>query len=208
MSDGQRQARFDHPPLTPSLCFTTGALKGFLRLSRSSIDDNISQNLNALSTPSKPAFDPTTTSTPYPIAPTRHLPAQTCRAFTEQILLPSWQSRSDVLNYCAAVATSDDPDDPDSIIRLVEGMVDKERVVDERLDPYSGRFFPRESRTEVLARVVRNERMVENIVRERTWRIVKEKCGEFGALGEDWRGVLNAWRVRKGECEAAVIHGN
>lgn len=86
--------------------------------------------------------------------------------------------------------------------------MDKERVVDERLDPYSGRFFPRESRTEVLARVVRNERMVENIVRERTWRIVKEKCGEFGALGEDWRGVLNAWRVRKGECEAAVIHGN
>lgn len=27
----QRQARFDHPPLTPSLCFNTRVLKGFTR---------------------------------------------------------------------------------------------------------------------------------------------------------------------------------
>ncbi|RPA99324.1 hypothetical protein L873DRAFT_918486 [Choiromyces venosus 120613-1] len=199
MSDRQRRARFDHPPLTPSLCFTTSALKEFLRLSRSSIDDSISQNLNALSTPSKSPFDPSTLSARGPAPSTfRHLPAQTCRAFTEQILLPSWQSRSDVLNYCASVATSNDPEDPDSLVRLAEGAADRERVVDERLDPYSGRFFPRESRTEVLAQVVRNERMVESIVRERTWRVVKERCGEFGALEEDWRGALDAWRAKEG----------
>jgi len=78
-------------------------------------------------------------------------------------------------------------------------------VVDERLDPYSGRFFHRESRTEVLAQVIRNERMVENIVRERSWRVVKERCGEFGALGGDWRGVLDDWRERKGKSGAAAI---
>jgi len=201
----QRQARFDHPPLTPSLCFNTRVLKEFLRLSRSSIDDSISQNLNALSTPSKPPFDPTATTTRYPASTTRHLPAQACRDFTEQILLPSWQSRSDVLNYCASVATSDDPDDPDSLVRLAESAADRERVVDERLDPYSGRFFPRESRTEVLAQVIRNERVVENIVRERSWRVVRERCSEFGALGEDWRGVLDDWRKRKGMNGAAII---
>ncbi|CUS13950.1 unnamed protein product [Tuber aestivum] len=200
----QRQARFNHPPLTPSLCFTTSALKEFLRLSRSSIDDSISQNLNALSTPSKPPFDPTTTVTRYPPSTTRRLPVQACRAFAEQILLPSWQSRSDVLNYCASVATSDDPNDPDSLVRLAEGAVDRERVVDERLDPYSGRFFPRESRTEVLAQIIRNERTVENIVRERSWRVVRERCSEFGALDEDWREVLDAWRTRNGNCQALL----
>ncbi|PWW76057.1 hypothetical protein C7212DRAFT_295740 [Tuber magnatum] len=205
MADQQRQARFYHPPLTPSLCFTTSALKEFLRLSRSSIDDSISQNLNALSTPSKPVFDPTTTLTRHQVSNTRHLPTQVCRAFTEQILLPSWQSRSDVLNYCASVASSDDPDDPDSLVKLAEDAADRERVVDERLDPYSGRFFPKESRTEVLARIIRNERIVENIVRERSWRVVRERCSEFGALGEDWGEALDAWRARKGESEAIVI---
>jgi len=78
-------------------------------------------------------------------------------------------------------------------------------VVDERLDPYSGRFFPRESRTEVLAQVIRNERVVENIVRERSWRVVRERCSEFGALGEDWRGVLDDWRKRKGMSGAVII---
>lgn len=78
-------------------------------------------------------------------------------------------------------------------------------MVDERLDPYSGRFFPRESRTEVLAQVIRNERVVENIVRERSWRVVRERCSEFGALGEDWRGVLDDWRKRKGMSGAAII---
>lgn len=70
--------------------------------------------------------------------------------------------------------------------------------MDERLDPYSGRFYPRESRTEVLARVIRNERLVEDIVRERSWRIVGEKCGGFGGTGSgDWRKVLDEWRGRK-----------
>lgn len=70
--------------------------------------------------------------------------------------------------------------------------------MDERLDPYSGRFYPRESRTEVLARVIRNERLVEDIVRERSWRIVGEKCGGFGGTGSgDWRKALDEWRGRK-----------
>jgi len=169
----------------------------FLRLSRGTIDDTIGQNLNALSTPAKDRFDPASTQRRAPAPHSRPLPKEACRAFTENVLMASWQVRSDVLNYCASVATSDDPDDPDSLVRMSEKETDRERVVDERLDPYSGRFFPKESRTEALVQIIRNERMVEEIVRERTFRIVKERCGDTGAPGNDWRSAMDAWRNRR-----------
>jgi len=106
--------------------------------------------------------------------------------------MPSWQSRSDILNYCASVAISDDPLDSDI---LAERATDRERVIDERLDPYSGRFYPKETRTEVLAQVVRQERVVEEIVRERSWRVVSERCG-FTDAG--WKEVLETWREKYG----------
>lgn len=68
-------------------------------------------------------------------------------------------------------------------------------MVDERLDPYSGRFFPREARTEVLGVVVRNERSVEGIVRRRTWGLVQERCGDGG--GEGWEEALDKWREER-----------
>lgn len=49
----------------------------------------------------------------------------------------------------------------------------------------------------MLARVIRNERLVEDIIRERSWRIVGEKCEEFGGVGGDWRKALDEWRKRK-----------
>lgn len=105
--------------------------------------------------------------------------------------------RSDVLNYCASVATSPDPEDPESVLRHVENERDRERVIDERLDPYSSRFFPREARTERLAQLVRQERGVENIVRARSWGLVRERCGEDW---RDWEEALNDWRKgREGE---------
>ena len=105
-----------------------------------------------------------------------------------------------MLNYCAGVATSPDPDDPEHVLRAVEDARARERVVDERLDPYSGRYFPREARTERVAGLVRNERMVESIVRERTWGVVKERCegagNRVGTAG--WEEALNRWRIGDG----------
>jgi len=109
-------------------------------------------------------------------------------------LFPSWQVRSDVLNYCASVATSPDPDDPESVLRQVENERDRERVVDETLDPYSARFFPREARTERLAAIIMQERGVENIIRARSWGLVSERCGEDW---RDWEEALNEWRKRR-----------
>lgn len=75
------------------------------------------------------------------------------------------------------MATAPDPDDPDSVLRQIEDDKARERIVDERLDPYSGRYFPREARTESLAMLMRNERAVEKIIRSRTWSMIGERCG-------------------------------
>lgn len=154
------------------------------------IDDSIVQNLNALVTPSKEPFDPSSTAERQ-IRPSQKQPIdpQSCQSFKHEVLFKSWQVRADVLNYCAGVAL--DPGDSDLLLREIESAKEKERVVDERLDPYSGRFFPREARTESLAHLIRNERSVENIIRARTWGLVSERCGD---LGQGWESALNRWR--------------
>ncbi|TLS29932.1 hypothetical protein PpBr36_03522 [Pyricularia pennisetigena] len=182
----------DTPTLTPQFCFSTFALREFLRLSRSAIDDSITQNLNALEEPAKQQFDPAAVSQRIARPTHRTIEAEKCQSFKEKVLFPSWKARGDVISYCAAVATSPDPNDPDAAIREAELAKDKERVIDERLDPYSARFYPREPRTERLAILLRQERGVENIVRTRTWDIVKERCGDDQF--EAWEDVFNRWQ--------------
>ena len=144
---------------------------------------------------SKP-FDPSSTGErqPRPIGQ-KAIDSQSCASFKEKVLLPSWQVRSDVLNYCAGVATSPDPNDPDHVLRETEDARARERIVNERLDPYSARYFPRDTRTESLAALVRNERMVESIIRARTWGIVGERCDSEGL---DIEEALDEWRKRHG----------
>ncbi|KAL8936970.1 MAG: hypothetical protein Q9211_003926 [Gyalolechia sp. 1 TL-2023] len=179
------------PTLTPQFCFNETALRDFLRLSRVAIDDSIIQNLNALITPSRAGFDPSSTAERQTQTPRRRsIDTESCQAFKNNVLFQSWQTRSDVLSYCAGVAV--DPEDPDLIAREAESAKDRERVVDERLDPYSGRFFPREARTESLANLIRNERGVEGIIRARTWGLVAERCGDNGV---GWEEALDRWRA-------------
>lgn len=186
----------DIPRLSPQLCFSSSTLRDFLRLSRSSLDDSISQQLNALVRPSRRGFDPHSTDQLGPRSLNHTIEPGSCVSFKEHILFPTWQARSEVLNYCAIVATSPDPNDPDTALREAESEKDKQRIVDERLDPYSGRFFPREPRTELLAALLRQERSVENIVRLRTWSTIQERCGEPPG---SWEVAFEAWsKGRKG----------
>jgi hypothetical protein len=164
----------------------------FLRISRSSIDDSITQNLNALLTPASIGFDPSSTSIRAPKSTgNSRLSTSSCGDFKNKVLFPAWQMRSNMLNFCASVAASPDPDDPESALREMENEKDRERVIDERLDPYSARFFPREARTERLAALIRQEQGVENIIRARTWGLVTERCGEDY---RSWEEALNVWR--------------
>ncbi|KAE9994253.1 hypothetical protein EG327_000098 [Venturia inaequalis] len=188
---------YDPPALTPQFCFNQTALRDFLRLSRSTTDDSITTNLNSLLTPSRTPWDPTSVSTTRSTIPPgskRLIDPQSCQSFKDGVLFPSWQARSDVLNYCASVATSPDPSDPENVLRQVESATAREKTIDARLDPYGSRYIPREARTEALAGLVRNERMVEDIVRGRTWSLVSERC----SAGENtWQDALDDWRKRK-----------
>ncbi|KAJ2892141.1 caffeine-induced death protein 2 [Zalerion maritima] len=186
-------APLDRPKVTPQFCFDTVALREFLRLSRASVDDSITQALNALNTPSAAGFDPNSTMQRGPRSISRQIDGEACDDFKKKVLFPTWQSRSDILHYCALVATSPDPTDPTAAIRESEAAKNKDRVVDERLDPYSGRFFPTEPRTQALATLVRTERGVENIVRHRTWDVVKTRCGQQHLSG--WEQPMKQWEM-------------
>ncbi|KAI4594627.1 hypothetical protein KJ359_007716 [Pestalotiopsis sp. 9143b] len=178
------------PRLSPQFCFNTTALRDFLRVSRGAVDDSITQNLNALVKPASKGFDPSST-TVRTARSRKEIDPKPCQNFREQVLFPSWQSRSDVLTYCAYVATSPDPDDPETSLREAESLKERERVVNERLDPYSARYFPREPRTQQLAQLLRQERNVETIVRSRTWGLVRDRCNE---TPDDADQALNEWR--------------
>jgi Caffeine-induced death protein 2 len=116
-----------------------------------------------------------------------------CKTFTERVLFPSWQARSDVLTYCTSVATSPDPNDPDVIEREAHNRLDRDKIVNERLDPYSGRHYPREARTEQLATLLRQEEAVERIIRTKTWGTIQDRCQ--GMTGSDrWEEALDKWR--------------
>lgn len=187
------------PQLTPALCFNTSYLRDFLRLSRAQLDDTISTNLNSLITPSITSpFDPSSTADPSTNRRGRQsIPEDTCAEFTEQTVFPIWSSRSQVLSYCSIVATSPDPDDPDKSRIEAENMAQSHRIVNERLDPYSGRFFPKEPRTEMLASLLRNENAVEGIVRERTWRTMTERCGGLDPSMKGWHEAFNTWQEKE-----------
>jgi hypothetical protein len=120
------------------------------------------------------------------------LSPEQCEQFEKRVLFPSWAVRSDVLDYCAGVATSPDPDDPDSVLRQIEDAKARERKIDERLDPYSARYFPQQARTESLAMLMRNERAVEKIIRMRTWSLLGERCGTSHGSAEE---AFDAWRA-------------
>ncbi|KAJ2980824.1 hypothetical protein NQ176_g2415 [Zarea fungicola] len=183
-----------HPPaLSPQFCFSTSTLRDFLRFSRSTVDDTISQNLNALVTPSRPGFDPKSTIQRTSRSLGRDVNTERCTGFLDKVLFPAWDSRAKIFEYCAAVASSPDPDDPEATLREVQKKIDGERVVDERLDPYSGRFYPRESRTEALAATLRQERVVEDIVRHRTWEVIQDRCE---APPRDWQSAIAGWKEK------------
>lgn len=191
----------DPPPtasLHPSFCLSTTALRDFLRLARSP-DDTISASLNSLLTPSTSPFS---TAAPRPRTP---IPPARCADFTRRVLFPSWRARDDVLQYCARVADDataaavDGPVPPlpaeSAVRRTNRNAWGREVDVDERLDPYSARdySYTRASAAEELRGVLATERVVEGIVRARTWGVVRERC-TGGDVGRGWEEEWEEWR--------------
>jgi hypothetical protein len=174
------------PPLTPTFCYTPLALRTFLNRSRTLTDDTIPQQLSALSRPSATPFTPHDALPPARIPSSSHLSEQTCSSFITNTLLPIWSSRSEIIQYCSQVAEQEDVNDPERAIREEEQRKRQEAIVNERLDPYSGRFQVRESRRDRLKREVQEEWRIEDIVRSRSWEVLKSRCR---ALGNEWKDL-------------------
>lgn len=107
-----------------------------------------------------------------------------------------------MLSYCTLVATSPDPDDPEAALLKAENEKSRQRIIDERLDPYSARYFPREPRTQQLASLIRQEQSVENIVRSKTWATTNGRCGVSDG---SWEQAFEAWRRRGGSSPSSNI---
>lgn len=98
-----------------------------------------------------------------------------------------------MLTYCSNVASLPDPEDPEKALREQEQEEDRRRVVDERTDPYSARFFPRTSRTERLAVLISQEQGVEDVIRRRTWKTLQDRCA---GTQQTWEDALEQWRSK------------
>lgn len=77
---------------------------------------------------------------------------------------------------------------------MIEQEKQSLRKVDERLDPYSGRWQPREARTERLGEVLRQEGAVERVVRSRVWGVVEGRCGLEGMGDGGWETEYEKWK--------------
>lgn len=112
-----------------------------------------------------------------------------------------------MLDYCAGVAGGKEDRDGDGGLGGERGR--EREVVDERLDPYSGRVGREEEEEEggrrgVLRGLVRNERGVEGIVRARTWGVLRGRCGDGNGDGDGdgdmgWEEAVGRWRRERRE---------
>ncbi|CAK7204602.1 hypothetical protein SEUCBS139899_007360 [Sporothrix eucalyptigena] len=212
----------NQPALTPQFCFSTVVLRDFLRASRA-IDDTITQHLNALVTPSRAGFDPSSTAHRTSPSPSSHAASSTpsqpaCRAFRDELLFPAWQARDDVIRYCAGVADEAVAKDAQEVsataaaaaaLAAATGTLNDMAPppppeVTERLDPYIKRkqYSLVEPQANLLASLMRNEQGVETIVRARSWDVLQSRCGSnvvaAGATEPGWEAALERWRKREG----------
>lgn len=167
-------------------------LLDFLRFSRSTIDDSINQNLNALQTLSNTTPDPVFTRYRSTGSSRRQLNSESCRSFCEAQLFPAWHARTLVLQYCSTVAAGSDSEDPEFSARADEIKKNQSRIINDRQDPYSSRITVTESRTERLTRIIREETSIEEIVRRRTWDAVTSRCSSSPSM--DWESSFSQWR--------------
>lgn len=156
------------PRISPSFCFSTTYFRDFLRSARV-LDDTLASQLNALALPLP--FDAQTSSR----RTTKTVGDETCRVFVRDVLRPSWQVRSEVLAYCQGVAQD-----------MQSDTVVLKKAANLRRDPYSGRDETIEGKRDPLLRMIGYERSVEEIIRDRSWEILRAKCVN-SQFPPDWR---------------------
>ncbi|KAI1006908.1 hypothetical protein K3495_g1314 [Podosphaera aphanis] len=154
----------------------------FLRMHRS-LDDNIIHSLNNLVPLSSVDNNHFSASTGQ-----KRISSESCYAFKNKALFPSWKIRDDILVYCASIAANTEANKPSSTSSTDDSS---ERIVDERLDPYATRSHPVETKADKLNTIIKQEKDVERIVRDRSWKLINDRCGDDWS---SWEDSLNLWK--------------
>ena len=155
----------------------THLIVDFLNIARTA-DDLINTRLNALRVPNLPTQQPRS-------APDK-ISESACHDFVSNTLLRGWESRDRMLSFCETVASQDTGalsqtlPTTKSPYATTMNMANYDKpspvIVDQRLDPYSGRAIVPDTQVDVLKRVIRQERAIENVVRERSVRVIRDRC--------------------------------
>ncbi|ORY73900.1 caffeine-induced death protein 2 [Protomyces lactucae-debilis] len=174
------------------ICRDVTGLKDFLRLSHSLVDDTITQNLNNLVLPVR--FDPTSTGTPK--AGERRLlrtpiDEGSCNTLVDAVFR-NWEGRSHTIDRCLQFADANVA----KLNNVVHANTDQQNIRElnkqRRLDPYAGRT---ELEEPMLTRVLKSEQSTEAIIRDRTWRILRNRCQALSRLPQTWETAFVDWQT-------------
>lgn len=194
------------------ICASITELKDFLRLSRSLVDDRITTQLNNLVLPRR--FDPASTrhaagAADVPVARVTPVDAPSCAALVDTIFA-NWAARDETIERCSAYATNQAAHTATSPSTSSGGSSSggsakpslntaKWHGDERRYDPYAKRASA-EAEEPILLRVCRGESGTEQVVRDRTWRIIRSRCADAGSgrpLDADWQMALLKWRMQR-----------
>lgn len=159
-----------------------------------SLDDGIAQHLNSILIQPKSEFDPSDSSLMrVSRCGSEQLSSNACQKFTQQFVFPSWNSRDNILQYCKYVATNMEKNESKTFL----GKDDRPEDIDHPLDPYSTRSLRTQTEAQMLSDFLKLENGVENIVRNRTWKVIYERCG---LNSKSWEDSFSEWKRHLGEC--------
>lgn len=158
------------PELSKEVCLNPKGLRAFLKLSRANTDDVIKQRINSLLNDKK------------------HPREEICTQFSESILYKSWKERLSVIEFCDKESVS--------LEKSIESNQEpelQEKYVDPRIDPYAAREFNELKNSKYiqlreLQNWVKNEKLVEDIVQNRSTEILSDNCGV-----SNWKQNFNDW---------------
>lgn len=148
--------------LTADNCEDSSRIRAFLRLSRIATDDTIREHLNELA-------------------------AGECDSYFGRKIVPQWKARTDAIGFCASFARQ--------LRKETESLIPGDGEYDLRLDPYAeknekDRLAQQFARCVAVENWVANEAFVEKIVRERTAKVLNDKC-----YYKDWLDEFRKFRA-------------
>ncbi|BFZ58463.1 hypothetical protein PYCC9005_005525 [Savitreella phatthalungensis] len=185
--------------MAEELCEDITSLKDWLRLSRALVDDTITTNLNNLRLP-KP-FDPLSTTASSPnrrstATQTEQLDAPIDQTSCDRLVdavFANWAARSTLLAACSSRVHPS----PTTTATPIADAGGGDRWTRKRYDPYAGRAT---ASPPILQTVVEGELATEEIVRDRTWSVIRNRCRNLASTVRDapsWHAALQDWVSRQ-----------